>query len=276
MQTSTSTINSVTRKTRVPANIPETDPKSAPRRRKTQTPVVALTGAVNDKISATLAAEAAAHEENEAALARVAEAQADAQPHDTVEDVFSEPAIGSNAQAAADAQTAAMIAMNPEIAAALTAEPHTGIEASPPAAPVKRTRKGAAGILVAAADGKLESAPAAPTDREQNAELRRLDFLAGKITRGAYYQAVKALRGEYRERLNGKELADKMESLRVISEAAYAKMAGTAAPTRAGRGKQADPAAKLAATAAKLAAAEAHTAKLKADLEALAATAVTG
>jgi hypothetical protein len=104
------------------------------------------------------------------------------------------------------------------------------------------------------------------TALENAHEAARLEFLAGRISRGRYYQAVKALRGAYRELANASERAAKFESLRVVSEAAYADVAGrgtgTAGPARS---KQADLVAKLAAN-------EAANVKLKADLAALAGT----
>jgi hypothetical protein len=143
------------------------------------------------------------------------------------------------------AEPAAAYTPNPAIAAALQAEPHTGAEAAP-----------------------AQDQPAGPTALENAHEAARLEFLAGRITRGAYYRTVKALRGEYRDLANPTERAAKFESLRVVSESAYAEVAargGNAAAPKA-RSKQADPVARLTA---KIAANEAANAKLKADLAAL-------
>jgi hypothetical protein len=154
------------------------------------------------------------------------------------------------------AEPAAAYAPNPAIAAALQAEPHTGAEAAPAAT---------------AAPQDQPAGSVTPTALENAHEAARLEFLAGRITRGAYYKTVKALRGAFRDLANPTERAAKFESLRVVSESAYAEVAargGNATAPKA-RSKQADPVAKLTA---KIAANEAANAKLKADLAALVGT----
>jgi hypothetical protein len=170
------------------------------------------------------------------------------------------PEIEADAPAETIAEPAAAYTPNPAIAAALQAEAYTGTEAAPAAtAPQDQPAELAAGSMTT-------------TDALENAhEAARLEFLAERISRGRYYQAVKALRGAYRDLANPAERAAKFETLRVISEAAYAEVLGHGNGTAAGpaRSKQADLVAKLTA---KIAANEAANAKLKADLAALVGT----
>jgi hypothetical protein len=147
-----------------------------------------------------------------------------------------------------------LAALNPEIEAEFS-EPAIGANAEITTEPA---------VEVAEAAGPM-------TALEVAHEAARQEYLAGRITRGGYYKAVKALRGEYRDTLADKKRADKFESLRVISEAAYAEVAargGNATAPKA-RTKQADLVAKITA---KIAANEAANAKLKADLAALVGT----
>jgi hypothetical protein len=252
---------------RISAKAASADDVTAPRAARTRKPAAAKQSPqarATAKWEAAQAALAAAETPVQVITVTAADL---AELNPELEPEFSEPAIGSTQPEA----PVAAYTPNPAIAAALTAEVGTGITPEPvapkpavkiePAAPAKP-------VKLTATTARLEAA----------AEAARLEFLAEKITRGRYYQAVKALRGAYRDNLSGKILSDRMEALRVISEAAYAEvLARGNAPTRkastkpaTASTKQADPAAKLTA---KLAAAEATTAKLKADLEALAAQA---